>query len=798
MEKFKIALLTIGLSLVSAMSYSAQIVKEDKLETIDGFDTGLVTNVSGNKQAKDSSPNIRNFWIDEKIGSLVKVGGFQTNGSSATAYGSTTTLQDVRFGMTFYKPDGTKEYIVSDSSVVLRTSDFNSYSLVKAALDRTYNIRAKQIEDSVLFMNGRDNPFILSSTGGVREMNFIPKGQYPEYFDGRVWILNTASETTETVFCNLASTDGTQVRFDDPRAWANRNSLFVGRGDGGAITNGFNYGGILQAAKENSMWRLIGNSNTDYDWAMVNKESGFISAESMIESDGLVYGQGKDGFYEFNGAGMRRITDHIRPNIENIRTDTTRVLAAVWDTADDFSQFVATENIKISVPGTISLASDMAEINKTSSTVPPPASSTVTLTAVTTATVFGVIATTHNLTASLSYYPSLIQIWGKANDAANTTLLVVVRNARTGQFVQSPEVALGMGALQTVSFNMYFGTPSFTDADLNGGKCEVKVVMTAGNSAAITLASMTYLATVQLTPLLQSQFISKITTTTANSWLNFEADVNTNQGSVNFYAKSATSAVNLSTYPYAQIFPGNIPGFGTNKYIQWAATFTAQNPQVSGDQTIRPNVTNVTFNYAEGAGSNTRSFGIRWKGRWWIGVSTEATGNFPLFYVKAKATNSYKDAFTTLDGMNLRSLWKDGENVLYAGGSTSPYIYRLDYGQNHNGAAIDAYYETPDLPLGRPFFEKTFSAWMIDVDKESGASLLLGTSIDAGSFTEQSISITGSGRLIRQIPQNTVNSTRNFGNTFKIRARNNEKDKSISVNALGLIYQDSTVIPLPQ
>ena len=52
---------------VSTLSFA-----HGKEEIIDNFDTGLVTNVSGNKQAKSSTPNVRNFYIDKKIGSLVK------------------------------------------------------------------------------------------------------------------------------------------------------------------------------------------------------------------------------------------------------------------------------------------------------------------------------------------------------------------------------------------------------------------------------------------------------------------------------------------------------------------------------------------------------------------------------------------------------------------------------------------------------------------------------------------------------------------------------------------------------
>lgn len=802
MERFKIALLITGLSFISSMSFAAQNVKEDKVEIIDNFDTGLVTNVSGNKQAKSSTPNVRNFYIDKKIGSLVK-------GAGTIAVGSTFTLTDIRGGIAFYHDDGSKEFLVTDSSQVLSTTDFRTYRLVVGGLNKNYSVRMKQIEGKIWITNGFNTVNVYTSTAGVYPLSFVPKGRDIEYNpDGRVWMYSTPDDASALYFSLNVSTDGTLIAPTDPRAWPNTTNLvYVGRGDGDQGTFIRNLGGILIAGKESSIHRIDGNSPTSYLPVLVSKNGGIISAESVIETDDSLYGQGRDGFYEINASGARRITDHIKPNIDEIRTDSLKVGQINWDSQGDFSSKGSFYGATCSVSGftSISLTYPLSILQPTAT----PYNSISFSQGGSSSTAF-VRFSTETAMPPGNYYGFIdeIKLFALKVSGPPSTIFITVKNMDTNEVAVGTVTTSGglIASTVTLSNRLYISRDQIVGNAVTGSSLAFRIECSTqgGSDPAIVpalydprviSAGTTYYGNAEI--LLKNstaQYISEISTISQIvAWDRFDAVSNTNGGSVNYFFKTATSAVNIATYPYIPITPGAVINSSpSNMFIQWASTLTALST------TTTSNVDSVSINYLQGIAANTRSFGTKWDGRWWIGVSTESTGNFPLIYVKAKATNSYKDAFTQFDGIPVRCFWKDREDVLYAGGSTWPVVMRLDYGTNYNGSPIDAVYDIPDLPLGRSFFEKTFSAWMIDVDKESGAHLLLGTSIDGGAIVEQSVSITGSGRLIRQIPQNSVNSSKGHGNTFKLRVRNNELDKSITVNALGLIYQDSPVTPLPQ
>src|SRR5689334_21384266 len=127
---------------------SASILDTDiKQEILDDFSGGLNTNQAPHKLNKNQSPNIRNWLIDEQIGSLVMRNGYITAGS-------TPTLSKITGMWAFQKSDGTKQLIVSDSSQVLATSDFTTLNIVKQRLNTNVNLSCIQINDKMFCSNG--------------------------------------------------------------------------------------------------------------------------------------------------------------------------------------------------------------------------------------------------------------------------------------------------------------------------------------------------------------------------------------------------------------------------------------------------------------------------------------------------------------------------------------------------------------------------------------------------------------------------------------------------------------------
>ena len=682
-----LAALLLSLSL-AGFAYSDQIAKDLKLEVLDNFDLGLVSNLSSNKQSKNSATKVRNFYGDKKIGCLVKGGGTEVAGS-------TPTLMDIRAGITFYHTDGSKEFLVADSSQVFVTTDYRSYRAIVTALNTNYGVQMEQIEGDIWITNGFNTVAVYTSTGGVYRHTNIPKGRYIEYNpDGRVWMYGTPEDASELRFSAIRSTDGLAIQPTDRRAWPASHSIYVNRGDGEQGTFVKNLAGTLICGKESSIHRIEGKDPSSYKPVLVSKNGGVISAESVTEDGAYLYGQGRDGFYEINATTVRRITDHISPDVELIRTDALKTGVLTWDTANEFSRGSTLSGTTVTGNGFVTIMSTNY-LNALNTGGAFPSGMDIYLNSASSSTHFMTLSS-HAVNGSNVYAGAVSQIGIFVDDyafpdSAPTDAMVTLRKKSTNTFINvKRNLSIGGPDLLNVAMptTFYFSIQDVINQDIQL-KIELDLVNTPGQGMFLStptnpgFGNIVFLTTT-------SSYLSEISTAgTVAAWNNFEAITNTNGGSISFFYKAASSAVNIATYPWISISPGSVIGSTpTNTYIQWTATITSVSSMTSIDS--------VEINYLQGIAANTRSFGTKWDGRWWIGVSTEGTGNFPLIYKKYKNTNSFKDAFTQFDGIPIRCFWKDGDSVLYGGGSTWAAVMRLDYGTSYNGSPITAYWETPE------------------------------------------------------------------------------------------------------
>src|SRR5207244_3408340 len=97
--------------------------------------------------------------------------------------------------------------------------------------------------------------------------------------------------------------------------------------------------------------------------------------------------------------------------------------------------------------------------------------------------------------------------------------------------------------------------------------------------------------------------------------------------------------------------------------------------------------------------------------------------------------------------------------------------------------------DIPDWSFNSPYFEKDQSEYFIDAVKQSGLNLLVGTSVNLGSFTQQTISLDGSGRYLRGIFSSNGAYLQKSGFTFRYRFENNTLDKTLELDSFGVLYQ---------
>lgn len=788
------------------LAFSASFDGYDSLN-IENFSGGLNTTIPASKLAKEFSPDMRNVFIHRTPGSIVKRNGF-------AVAGSTTVLTDVRFGFTFYKENGSVEYIVSDGSRVLSTADFNSYVIISSGLSNTVGLQAEQVRNKVWITNGNDSVFTWDGTvkqvlDGTRGLPNVPKFRYIKFWQERVWGLNTAADASSLDFSALVTTAAEIITPDDPRAWQGSNRFNIGRGDGQIGSALWIQNGRLYIGKERSIWRMLGNTSTSYYPDIVLKNVGVASNDSVVVMDNNAYFKGNNNaVYEFNGQTERRISDGIVSQIQAVNDAVNNTITFSWDTQPDYIQ--ATSSFTFGSTATAGGYVTMIDSNNVKMANVAASNNPGVdygLQPIYFSNGGYVVSPYSAITSTVSYppyglfYVSALDVWrkchtGDCNGGAQVVAYKIhVRNARTGdnQVVCSESSNSG-GSFVKVNCPVtnFVGNPTpytttlFTGQDINDGNFQLSVETTSAQSDFdIYLPTNTGAAGIYLLPATTVQYISNISSASnLVSWTVFDSIRNTNGGTINYFYRTANSAAGVLTAAWNPITPGNaVNAAASNNFIQWASTIQAVN-------LFNPsNIDRVTISYLAGSGNRDRPFGILWNREYWLSVAT-GTNNTSIQYVKAWKTHSNPDAWNPLFNQDIRCFFKNGDSALYGGSAGSPVIYRLDYGTNDNGMAISAYYDTPEFGFDNGFLEKTWYETWVDVVPEMGANFTLGISSNASNFYFQTKSMESTGNSKQLFFKNVGGTPRN---TWKFRFYNAELDKRMQIDAAAILYKGTTI-----
>lgn len=786
---------TLCILFLSGIVCAADFPTGAQIELITDFSNGLNTITPANKLAKGFSPNLRNVFIHRNPGKIIKRNGFIQIGVA------TNTLTSGRFMTIFNKENGGKEYIVSDDSIVLTTQDFNAYVVISSGLNQGAHIQSKQIRNKIWFTNGSNSVFtwdglVMQRLDGTNGTPNVPKFKFIEVFQERVFGLNTSADGSSLDWSDVASTAGVAIAPDSYLAWPAINHTSVGRGDGQVGTSEWYYSGQLQIGKERSIYTLYGTNTSNYNARKTESWVGPSSQDSIAILDDLTYFKGFDGIYSYDGGKAVRISDAISSDMDSVLDVQTKFVINIWNTKPIFDQGQYNQSISSASNVVKLFKGRTVSVGKSS---PNSSGTTIFIGAVTS---YYLIPDVSSLSQWLNSenFVYVQKVRAPINTGALTVsarIRATLYNTFTG-VEQSTVATVNNPPGNYVDFTFSSHSFVFNNQDILQGSMTFKLEwdnksepLSAGsviqspedagfgaNLWNFTLAGET-----------TGQYISNVATnTTITSWQSFDANSNTNGGNINYFIRSATSVVNITTQTWLPISPGVVIPFSTlNTFVQWASTLTAP-VDFSGE----PEIESVIVNHTEGISNGDRPFAVVWNKEYWLSISTEGSGKFSLQYVKAWNTNSNPNAWNKMDSMNLRSFVADGKNSLYGGSASTGAFYRLDYGTNDNGAAIDAFFETQDLILkggltggydGNWMEEQLHELW-IDADGESGNTLRVGLSVNGGAFTERTFDLTGSGR---QLKIDYMQSK--FGSFFRLRPRNNQLDKGLNLINMAIIYQ---------
>lgn len=771
--------------MMTSSLFAADLCPDCQTEmVIDDQTGGLATSVPPHKLGKSYSPNLRNFNIDDN--KLEQIKGFDVAGT-------TGVLQRVDGIYPYYFDDGQAYFLVTDSSMVLETSDFQTYVFVSSGLNVGAKVRCKQVNNDMICSNGVDAVFkwdhtsktILDGNNGTPN---VPRGKYIEFYQERVWMFNLPSDASGVRYSDVSSTNGVIINYDNFLAWPADNLLHVGQGDGQIGTAVWQENGQLKFGKERTIYTLFGNGlvGSQYIPRISNPGVGVASHDSVTILDNQSHFVGHDGIYR----GEQRISDLIENESDLIDRSGIKTISNLWESQADFAkgQFSGTT---ATVEGLIMVQTGDFYMNFSTYSSPSsfPENQFLELSSTGSLSLdFASRISTNAIPSNFYGYFHSVPIMDRDFGSGSVTgLTLTVRNLRTGQSSAYTRTD-GGGANFSLNTFTQEQTPSpsltfFTADDLTTGKLQIKMEATFGGTAHYHYYSSTYtgFANVLLRSSTTGQFISEVSTLTTNTaWGNFESERNTNGGTINYYFRSSTSVINITTQAWQGVSAGSrIDAPTTNNFFQWASTIQTMNDT---------NIDNVEIVHIEGGGVVNRAFAIPWRGRYWLSFSTSADTISSAMLIKSKITNKNPDAWMPVSGINIRSFAKDKENILYGGSSSTGAVYRLDFGNNFNGSPIISEYETPSIYFDSLFKNKQLFEYYVTADRRPGSTYSLGVAIDTQAYTTTSYSLSGNG-----LQNRVIQNVRGHGKLFKWKITHSAYDEPFTFHNLGVTYKPALI-----
>lgn len=784
---------------LSIPAFGADIPKDTQVEILTDWSGGLNTASPPHKIGKNFTPNMRNVFVHRSPGQIIKRDG-------SIVLGSSNVLTRISYGFTFIHADNTKEFLVTDSSIVLSTKDYLNYVMVSSGLNINTNLECAQNGFAVYCTNGVDAVFkwdgtIRTKLDGSNGTPNIPRGSYITSFLNRLWLGHTAADSSSLDWGAVVSTGGAILAPDNFLAWPTLNHHSVGQGDGENLTALWVYRGQLQIGKTDSVYTEFGDRDSNFIDRLTVKQAGVSSNDSVVVLDGLTYYKGKRGVYAYDGAQSVRISDLIKPDIDGMQDAASAVRQSAWDTRADFlrgSFFETTATVSGDLLTLLPTLNYFPTAEKKIITIPiyndPNPFPDFTLNSVTPSTGFIRVGVTSGTPESPLWgtwtkgerlYVRNISL-GCTIDAGS--IKITLKNLNSGVQSSGNIPAALFSTLDTVE-EFFPQHPVFDYFEVFTGSFAIKFELNATTNTFVCTGAN--ILRMKLNPATTGQYLSDVAVlpTTIGGYGLFDSARELNTGNLSFYLRSSTSAVNISTKIWTSISPGaNISEPIINNFIQWATTMIA----ISSNSP--PTIDNVTIGYIDGAGSALRPFSIDWNNEYWMTIATSPSTNTRLQYVKSWITNANPNAWNVLANMDIASFWKDSNTSLYGGSSSAGIIYRLDYGTNDNGMAIDAYYDTPQLILKGALFgglegnwmEEQLSEYWVDANAENGNTFRLGSSLDGGAYTFQTLDLSGTGRILK-----AFYTPNRYAKYFSWRFQNSQIDKQLGLNNFAVLYQPS-------
>lgn len=687
------------------------------------FSGGLNDSQDASNIDRKDAYDAGNVIIDDPAGSIIPRNGFIQCGTLPS--GNTPK------GLyTYTKSDGTSRLIVSDGSTYWQTNDCSNYTQIVTAQSTTSLPSFTTVRDKLWAVNGTTHPWtwngvtytLLDARSGTPSPA-PPRGAYIEFWQERVWIARTNTNPSLLQFSALTMSDGGDV---DPSTssvgWPATNALYIDQGGGCPIYGLKAYRNNLYVHKgECGIWRVI--LNNDFDIALVKTLAnvGTRFNDSIVERDGFQEFVGHDGIYAFDGDRTIRISDKIINKFSSLRQPLSNEAFKTWTVEGDFDDGTLNAISLVDTPGSITLTSStFVERFEDANFTANPA-----WTAASSAGNFSVqsgalrLDTSDDLSTASTISTGAFQVSIRTLNAGSDTYWKFISEGNPGASLTANN-GYGLqitrsGDNTSVKANLVVypagtvlaTTPNITSNESTAitwkvirttagvfsvyadGVFQSSATNTTFNTSAITIVSgNTTLSHFWDDFYYWSYNVTSGTWTSEDynagtaisSWTAFDATHSLGGGSVGYEIRVGTDSGALASVAYAAITPGDyINAVSSQVRVQVRATLTRN----TGDFSTTPSLQDATVNWSEGEISDSSIYGYVWNNRYYVSAASgSSTSNNVVLARSKNPLNAWIPYDLQIGGMVTFN------DRFYAFASTHSAIYRMDYGDNDNGAAI--------------------------------------------------------------------------------------------------------------
>lgn len=629
------------------------------------FSGGLNDSVDATNLQPNQSPDLLNIEGEDPVGSAKPRKGMSLCGNLPS--GNTVTEL-----FNYSKNDGSQFVIAADNTNIYQTRDCATWTRLLDNQGGTFKPSFATVRNNLWIVNGSTHAYVWDGAtttildGGTNTPNPAPpRGRYIEFWRERVWLARTLADPSILAWSALTDSAGNDLSpSTGSLAWPATNAVYIDRDAGSPIYGLKVYRDNLYIFKDNGIWRLVFNNDFDLSVIKTLSSVGCRFGSSIVEIDNLLYFAANDGIYSFDGDNSTRLSDRIANKYASISQPLTFEGTKIWNEEGDFDDGTSTGTDFSGLPGSVILSTSLLPLDGISYNFDNSSSAWTFATddytpCVNPGPILSAKVTTSGCSDSGTgldvpleeTYSGCIAFGSGANGCVGGLTEMPTFNLYrrildgTSEAVLKEESILGQGtsSISTGTVNLAGISAATIKIQFSyeigpyGGDSGYARMTSAAITKASAPASIQYifrerrnLSDLQqyfTADLFQTNYFDSTGTYTTqpyeavsrSSWSVFDAETQTNGGTIDFYYRLGGSASSILNTTWTAISPGASPVNNAGQdFIQFSATFTAKS-----DLTETPVIESLSITFLKGGSQSSTIYGGRWKNRYWMTATSD-------------------------------------------------------------------------------------------------------------------------------------------------------------------------------